>query len=129
MAKSPPHERQEYPIGGGQAIDLLATRAGRRIALEIETGKAGAAANVEQCLGAGIPEILVVATSEGVKRTRLRRLPENPRMWVVTGPEAAMKLENKSKTACLRKRSPPGFAARPKTMIMPGGIPNCKDGD
>ncbi|MCK4624732.1 MAG: hypothetical protein KAV00_05430 [Phycisphaerae bacterium] len=53
---------EEFPIGGGKTIDLVATRDGKRIAFEIETGKSDAAANVRKCLAAGMDKVVVVAT-------------------------------------------------------------------
>jgi hypothetical protein len=83
---------EEYPVGGGQAIDLVAARDGRQIALEIETGKADVASNVNKCLATGFPEILVVATSEGVKRTIVPSMPKHPSLGMVTGAEVLTRL-------------------------------------
>jgi hypothetical protein len=46
----------------GGRIDVLAIKDGKSIAIEIESGKSDAAANVRRGLRAGIDEILVVAT-------------------------------------------------------------------
>ena len=40
---------REAPLGSGKAIDLLATKAGRNIYVEIETGRSDLGANVEKC--------------------------------------------------------------------------------
>jgi hypothetical protein len=78
----------EFPIGGGKAIDLVASRDGRRIALEIETGKADVVANVNKCLAAGMQEVLVVTTSGNVKQAILPAIPHESKVVVVTAPEA-----------------------------------------
>ena len=54
---------EEAPIGGGKTVDLLAVRDGKRIALEVETGKSDAAANVRKCMDAGVDTVLMVPTS------------------------------------------------------------------
>jgi len=54
---------KEVPTGGGKTIDIVATRAGKQIAFEIETGKSDAAANIRKCREAGFEEIVVAATS------------------------------------------------------------------
>jgi len=55
--------QEESPIGGGMTIDILASKDGRRIAFEIETGKSDVLANVKKLDGAGVDEVVVVATS------------------------------------------------------------------
>ena len=54
------------PIGGGKAVDLVATKEGKRIAIEIETGKSDAEGNERKCRGAGFDETLVVCTKASV---------------------------------------------------------------
>lgn len=51
----------EAPREGGR-VDVLAEKGGKRIALEIETGKSDMVANVRGCLRAGFDEVRVVAT-------------------------------------------------------------------
>ena len=60
---------EEYPIGGGKAIDLVAARDGKRIAFEVETGHSDGAANVRKCLNAGVDRVVVVTTSRKVKHS------------------------------------------------------------
>lgn len=55
--------QEEVPVGSGKTIDLVASRDGKRIAFEIETGKSDAAANVRKCLDAGMDRVVSVATS------------------------------------------------------------------
>lgn len=45
--------QEEYSIGNGKTIDLIAGKNGRRIAMEIETGASDALANTRECLDAG----------------------------------------------------------------------------
>lgn len=59
---------EEYPIGDGKTIDLVARKDGKSIAIEIETGKSDAVANIRKCLGAGFETVLSVATSARVKK-------------------------------------------------------------
>lgn len=54
---------KEVPLGGGKAVDLVATKGKRRIAIEIETGKSDAHANVKKCKQAGFEEVVVVNTN------------------------------------------------------------------
>ena len=60
--------QDEHPLGNGKTVDLVARRNGRKIAIEIETGKSDAAANVQKCLDASFDLVLSVATSGHVKR-------------------------------------------------------------
>jgi hypothetical protein len=85
---------EEVPIGGGKAIDIVASRHGRRIAFEIETGKSDAAANVQKCLDAGMDKVMVVLTSSSARRDVPAAVIENPNVEVVTGLEALQKTES-----------------------------------
>jgi len=58
---------EEHPIGGGRTVDLVANRNGKRYAIEIETGKSDAAANVRKCIEAGFDLVLSVATNLDTK--------------------------------------------------------------
>ena len=78
----------EHPIGNGKTVDILATRHGRKIAFEIETGKSDAAANARKCLEGGIDKVVVVATSNRVREALTRRLPLHPSLPVTTAYEA-----------------------------------------
>jgi hypothetical protein len=75
---------QEVPIGGGKAVDLVASRDGDRIAFEIETGKSDAAANIHKCLDAGMGKVIVIATSVAVYARLLNILPRNDRVVLQT---------------------------------------------
>jgi hypothetical protein len=82
---------EEYPIGGGRAIDLVAQRGDERIAFEIETGNSDAAANVEKCLAVGFERVVVVATSAAAFQTLARALSVGPRVSLLTGAEAVQR--------------------------------------
>jgi len=78
---------EEYPLGGGKAIDLLAVRDGQRLAIEIETGKSDAAANVRKCIQAGVDQVVAVVT--GPKDNTARALmPMGTKVACLTGAEA-----------------------------------------
>lgn len=53
----------EQPIDGNGIIDLVASRPGERVAVEIETGKSDIRTNLEKLQGLGFDRVVVVATS------------------------------------------------------------------
>lgn len=57
----------EFSLGEKKAIDLVAEKEGRRIALEIETGKSNTKANIDKCLQAGFTRIILIAVTAQVK--------------------------------------------------------------
>ena len=57
--------REEVPIGGGKSVDLVAEKDGKRIAIEIETGKSDAEGNLKKDSEAGFDEVVVVETRKG----------------------------------------------------------------
>ncbi|MFC1783763.1 helicase HerA domain-containing protein [Planctomycetota bacterium] len=70
---------EEFPVGGGKAIDIVASRDGKKIAFEIETGNSDVVANARKCLGVGRDRIVIVATSNKVYskiRHELRFFPK-----------------------------------------------------
>jgi hypothetical protein len=71
---------QEVPIGGGKAVDLVATRDGDRIAFEIETGKSDAGANVGKCLDAGWDKVVIIATSATIESKLSGVIPQDSRV-------------------------------------------------
>ena len=79
---------EEFPVGGGKTIDLVATRDGKRIAFEIETGKSDAAANVRKCLAAGIDKVVVVATTPTVRNDLAKTVASPPKVELLTAGEA-----------------------------------------
>jgi len=64
----------EYPLGQGKSVDLVAEKDGKRIAIEIETGKSDAVYNVRKCLEAGFDEIICVCVSVEIKLEILSNL-------------------------------------------------------
>jgi len=61
--------QKEVPIGDGKAVDLVATKDGKRVAIEIETGKSDVQANIKKCQEAGFDEVVVVRTTHGENRS------------------------------------------------------------
>jgi len=59
---------EEFPIGGGQAVDLVAINDRERIAIEIETGKSDAVHNIQRALKAGFFKIICAALDNKVKQ-------------------------------------------------------------
>jgi hypothetical protein len=53
----------EHPVKGNGAIDILATRPGKQVAVEVETGKSNIKENLNKIKGAGFDRIVLVATS------------------------------------------------------------------
>jgi len=54
---------EEVHIGDGKAVDLVATKDGKRIAIEVETGKSDIKANISKCREAGLGKVLVIKTN------------------------------------------------------------------
>ena len=79
---------EEAPVGGGKAIDIVATQNGKRIAFEIETGKSDVNANVEKAISADIKTIYIIATSTKVKRTIESKLINYSGVEVLSADEA-----------------------------------------
>jgi hypothetical protein len=53
---------EEVPIGDGRAVDLVASKNGKRIAIEIETGKSDIEGNVKKCKEAGFDTVITIST-------------------------------------------------------------------
>jgi hypothetical protein len=53
----------EHHIPGDGHVDLAASRASERLAIEVETGKSEIPANLKKLRGAGFDRIILVATS------------------------------------------------------------------
>lgn len=64
---------EEVPIGAGKALDLVATRDGERIAIEVETGKSDARANLAKRKGAGFHKLLTIETTRSGYRGGTQR--------------------------------------------------------
>ena len=79
---------QEFSLGEGKAVDLVARRGHERMAIEIETGKSQPLANIRKCLDAGFEQVLSVATNSKAFVTIRRQLRQvgsldDPRVQVV----------------------------------------------
>lgn len=66
----------ELPIGDGKTVDVVAERDGRRIAVEVETGKSDIIGNIEKVLGAGFDSVFSVVTDK-VAENKARRRAES----------------------------------------------------
>jgi hypothetical protein len=60
--------KEEYAVGKGKAVDLVAQKEAERIAIEIETGRSDPLGNITKCLEAGFRKVKVVAVHGGVKQ-------------------------------------------------------------
>ena len=74
----------EVPVGGGKTIDIVALCNDKRIAIEIETGKSEALANIKKCIDAGLDRVIVVATSVMVHDKLSHMLPKHNAVEIVT---------------------------------------------
>jgi len=66
--------REEVAIGEGKMVDVVAEKDGRKIAIEVETGKSDVKKNIKNCLKAGFDEVLVLKTNEKAITHRYRNL-------------------------------------------------------
>ena len=55
--------KREHPVKGNGAIDILATRPGEKVAVEVETGKSNIKENLNKIKDAGFDRIVLVASS------------------------------------------------------------------
>lgn len=55
--------KREHPVKGNGAIDILATRPGEQVAVEIETGKSNIKENLHKIKDVGFDRVVLVATS------------------------------------------------------------------
>jgi predicted RecB family endonuclease len=53
---------EEVPLGDGKAVDLVASKDGRKIAIEVETGKSDVKGNFKKCEEAGFDSVITVRT-------------------------------------------------------------------
>jgi hypothetical protein len=79
----------EHPVPGDGVVDLLATRPGERVAIEIETGKSDIRANIKKLAAAGFERLVLIATSpaavDGCRRALDERDPTaRPRAELLT---------------------------------------------
>jgi hypothetical protein len=67
----------EYKIGEGKSVDVVAEKDGKRIAIEIETGKSDAIYNILKDLEAGFDEVISVALNSKIKEKIMSELLES----------------------------------------------------
>lgn len=70
---------REHAVPSGGAVDLLATRAGQRVAIEIETGKSDISANIAKVQDADFDRLILVATSPAAAETCQRVIEKSDR--------------------------------------------------
>ncbi len=58
----------------GGYIDIVATRNGRRLAVEVETGASDVVANAEKCLAAGVDDVICFVTRRSRRNGVVRKL-------------------------------------------------------
>lgn len=58
----------EYKIGAGKSVDIVAEKDGKKIAVEIETGKSDSVYNIKKDLEAGFDEMVIIALSEDTEK-------------------------------------------------------------
>lgn len=61
----------EKPIGEGKTVDIVATKEGERLAIEIETGKSDVAENIRKLSSKGFSKIWIITLNESVKKKLL----------------------------------------------------------
>jgi hypothetical protein len=67
----------EKPIGEGKSVDVVATKNGKQIAIEIETGRSDILSNINKCIEANFDKIILVATTEKVESKVKSLLEDN----------------------------------------------------
>jgi len=66
----------EKPIGEGKSVDVVATKKGKQIAIEVETGRSDILSNINKCIQAKFDKIIVVAINEKIE-SKVKSLLEN----------------------------------------------------
>jgi len=69
---------EEVNIGDGKAVDLVATKDGKKIAIEIETGKSDMENNIRKCRKAGFTNVIVVPTKDLACKQFSRKIDSMP---------------------------------------------------
>ena len=64
----------EKPINGGKTVDLSIENHGKKIAIEVETGRSNALWNIEKALKAGFDEVISVAVNDDVLENLKRQI-------------------------------------------------------
>ena len=68
--------RREHPVQGNGAVDILATRPGETVVVEVETGKSDTKENLTKIAHAGFDRVVLVATSPAASEVCLRVLTD-----------------------------------------------------
>jgi len=66
----------EYKIGEGKSVDVVAEKDGKRIAIEIETGKSDSLYNIKKDLEAGFDEVVIVILDQKLKSKIMQNIEE-----------------------------------------------------
>ncbi|MBU1339065.1 MAG: hypothetical protein KKD56_08360 [Acidobacteria bacterium] len=66
----------EYKIGDGKTVDVVAEKDGKRIAIEVETGKSDAIYNIKKDMEAGFKEMICICLTHEVKTNIVSQLKE-----------------------------------------------------
>ena len=66
----------EKPIGEGETVDIVATKDGKSMAIEIETGKSDAFENIRKCRAKDFSEVWIVCLNEGARRPWLNNFKD-----------------------------------------------------
>jgi DNA-binding MarR family transcriptional regulator len=64
----------EYKLNGGKSIDVVAEKNGRKIAIEIETGRSDVVCNIKKNVKAGFDKIICVCLEDRVKKSIISQL-------------------------------------------------------
>ena len=67
----------EYKLDGGESVDIVVEKDGKRIAIEIETGKSDSIYNTRKNLEAGFDKILCICLNEKIKNNIISQLEES----------------------------------------------------
>ena len=67
----------ESPIGEGKTIDIVASKDGQRLAIEIETGKSDVFENVLKNINHECSKIVMIAMNDKIEKAILLKLKEN----------------------------------------------------
>ena len=67
----------EYSIGDGKKVDIVAEKDGKRIAIEIETGKSDSIYNIRKDLEASFDEVVSIFLMKNIKDTILLQLKKS----------------------------------------------------
>lgn len=73
----------EHPVKGNGAIDLLASKPGQKIAVEVETGKSDIKSNISKIKNSGFDRIVLIATSAGAVSACQKMIDSNDKSSTV----------------------------------------------